>query len=759
MEEKTIITGTINNYIYELDESLYKVCELVLDDDSEVIIVGSFPRLDEGLSYEFVGSYREHPKYGKQFFVESYSKSDSLTKSGLLNYLSSGKFYGIGPKIAENIINKLGLDCIKKILADQTVLEGISGLTKPKAEALYTALKDNYLEEQCYIELYGYGLTSKMVSKLYEKYGNSAANKVVEDPYRLITEVDGFGFKKSDNLALKLGIDPSDMRRIKASLVYTLNYVCYQNGFTYLTKEQLINSAKTLITDVSLVDEDYINAINDLAMEKKIIEEDERIFDYYLYNAEIKCKDKILKLNEIKSNFSRDDVKEALKYVKDLVELEYTPLQEDAIINCLSNKLSIITGGPGTGKSTILKGILLCYAKLLDISPTDEIFSYKVCMVAPTGRAAKRMTDATNHKATTIHKALGYNYTDSFSRDENNPLNASLLIVDEASMLDISLASSLFRALPNKCQVILIGDSNQLPSVGPGNVLADLINTSIFKTTTLTQIMRQAKDSDIIALSNMVLQERINYSILSKKNEIFFYDRDAKDTIEGIFKILDNFISKGGDLQNEIEILAPMYAGVAGIDAINQAIQERYNHEEKMIVRDNKVFKKNDKVLQLKNDSILDIMNGDIGKIIDIVKSDEKDALLIDFDGRVVTYMASDLDNLSLAYAISVHKAQGSEFDNVILPVLPSYQIMLRKKLLYTAITRAKKKLIIIGKIDSIEKSLHQTEGIRQTALYQRLENKPVSQEDKIFDPEIPFDTFGEYDMEGITPYSFMNKA
>lgn len=759
MEEKTIITGTINNYIYESDESLYKVCELVLDDDSEVIIVGSFPRLDEGLSYEFVGSYREHPKYGKQFFVESYSKSDSLTKSGLLNYLSSGKFYGIGPKIAENIINKLGLDCIKKILADQTVLEGISGLTKPKAEALYTALKDNYLEEQCYIELYGYGLTSKMVAKLYEKYGNSAANKVVEDPYRLITEVDGFGFKKSDNLALKLGIDPSDMRRIKASLVYTLNYVCYQNGFTYLTKEQLINSAKTLITDVSLADEDYINAISDLAMEKKIIEEDERIFDYYLYNAEIKCKDKILKLNEIKSNFSRDDVKEALKYVKDLVELEYTPLQEDAIINCLSNKLSIITGGPGTGKSTILKGILLCYAKLLDISPTDEIFSYKVCMVAPTGRAAKRMADATNHKATTIHKALGYNYTDSFSRDENNPLNASLLIVDEASMLDISLASSLFRALPNKCQVILIGDSNQLPSVGPGNVLADLINTSIFKTTTLTQIMRQAKDSDIIALSNMVLQERINYSILSKKNEIFFYDRDAKDTIEGIFKILDNFISKGGDLQNEIEILAPMYAGVAGIDAINQAIQERYNHEEKMIVRDNKVFKKNDKVLQLKNDSILDIMNGDIGKIIDIVKSDEKDALLIDFDGRVVTYMASDLDNLSLAYAISVHKAQGSEFDNVILPVLPSYQIMLRKKLLYTAITRAKKKLIIIGKIDSIEKSLHQTEGIRQTALYQRLENKPVSQEDKIFDPEIPFDTFGEYDMEGITPYSFMNKA
>ena len=250
-----------------------------------------------------------------------------------------------------------------------------------------------------------------------------------------------------------------------------------------------------------------------------------------------------------------------------------------------------------------------------------------------------------------------------------------------------------------------------------------------------------------------------NTPIFSKKKEIFFYNREASNTIEGITKILDNFISKGGDLYEGIQVLAPMYAGVAGIDAINQAIQNRYNNEEKMIVRDNKLFKKNDKVLQLKNDSILDIMNGDIGKILDIIKVDEKDALLIDFDGRVVTYYASDLDNLTLAYAISVHKAQGSEFDNVILPILPSYQIMLRKKLIYTAITRAKKKLIIIGKMDSLEKSLHQALAIRQTSLYERLENKPVLQENKIFDPEIPFDIFGEYDMEGITPYTFMKNS
>ena len=759
MEEKTIITGMIDNYIFESSDSLYKVCELLLDDNDTVIIVGYFPRLDEGLSYEFSGYYKEHQKYGKQFVVESYAKSESINKTGLLNYLSSGKFYGIGPKIAEAIIDKLGLECIKIILDDESKLEGIPGLTKPKREALYEALKTNYKEEQCYIQLYGFGLSSKMVSRLFDKYGADAANKVLENPYRLITDVDGFGFKKSDNLALNLGILPTDIKRIKAAIIYTLNYVCYQNGYTYLTKEQLINSAMGLLNNPDLQKASFIEALDDLITEKKLINEDDHIFDSVLYYAEVKLKDRILKLNEVKTKFSKDEVKKALEYVKDLIKIDYTPLQEEAIVKSLSNKLSIITGGPGTGKSTILKGILLTYAKLLDVSPADDIFSMKVLLVSPTGRAAKRMAEASGFKAQTIHKALGYNYTDNFTRDELNPLSISLLIVDETSMLDVSLAASLFKALPNKCQVILIGDSNQLPSVGPGNVLADLLNTSIFKSTTLTQIMRQAKDSDIISLSEMVLHERINPTIFNNKKEVFFYPREASITIDTIFKIMDNYLAKGGDLYNGIQILAPMYAGVSGIDEINKMIQDRYNHdEEKFIIRDGRIFKKNDKVLQLKNDSILDIMNGDIGKIIDVVKIDDKDALKIDFDGRVITYYASDLDNLTLAYAISVHKAQGSEFDNVIFPILPSHQIMLRKKLIYTAITRAKKKLILIGKFDTLEYCIHKTDSIRQTGLYQRLELKPVNQDMKIFDPEIPFDVLGEYDMEGITPYSFMKE-
>jgi exodeoxyribonuclease V alpha subunit len=448
-------------------------------------------------------------------------------------------------------------------------------------------------------------------------------------------------------------------------------------------------------------------------------------------------------------------LKRELKNVSRDLEIKYTDLQEEAIINSLNNKLSIITGGPGTGKSTILNAIIRLYAYMNKLTfPCDEL-SYKVMLVAPTGRAAKRMEETTNMHASTIHKALGYNYEGGFSYNENCLLSPSLLIVDEASMLDVNIASSLFKALPNSCRVILVGDSNQLPSVSPGNVLHDLISSDKFHTTRLREVLRQDDGSNIVKLSNMVLNERIDYTIFSKKKDVFLYDCDSQSLKPTMYKLLDNFIKSGGDLHNDIQILIPMYAGVAGIDEMNKAITEKYNLETLMLIRDNQIFKVNDKVLQLKNDPELGIMNGDIGKVLSVTKVDNKDALLIDFDGKVVTYFASQFDNLKLAYAISIHKSQGSEYSNVILPILPSYNIMLKKKLIYTAITRAKKKLIIVGKIDSLNQALHNVEYQRQTSLYQRLENMIVN-DNKIYDKDIPFDTLGEYDMDGITPYSFM---
>lgn len=758
--DKEVIVGYISNYIYTSSDSLYKVCRLVTAEGDEITIVGSFPRLEDGLNYEFVGVMKEHPKYGEQFFVESYAKSNSFTKEGLIHYLSSDKFHGIGPKLASNIVEELGLDCINIILDNPDSLDRVYGLTKAKKEVLADTLKNNYASEQVFIRLYGFGLTSKMIHRLYEVYGDKAANRIEEDPYCLISEVDGFGFKKSDALALHLGFKENDIRRIKAAVLYTLSYVCYQQGFTFLTKEQLLNSAKGLLGhNPYILEEDWESGIETLIGDGKLCVEDNRIFEPSLYHSEIKCSEKIQKLSKVKGKeWKEEKIKQALKEVEDGLQIHYTPLQREAIVNALMYKLSIITGGPGTGKSTILNGILNTYANIHNLSVSDEEMQYKVLLVAPTGRAAKRMSETTHFKASTIHKALGYSYDGGFTYHENSLLSCSMVIIDEASMLDIELASSLFSALPNTCRVVLVGDSNQLPSVGPGNVLSDLMATSLFKTTALNQIMRQASDSDIIALSHMILSEQISYSLFSRRKEVFFYSYDAKEVIQGIFKILDNFIASGGDLFSQIQILAPMYAGVAGIDAINSAIQARYNPEETLIKRDFTVFKKNDKVLQLKNDSELDIMNGDIGRIMDIIRTDDKDFMLIDFDGRVVTYAAANIDNLRLAYAISVHKAQGSEFENVILPILPSYQIMLKKKIIYTGITRAKKKLILLGQLEALERAVHTQDYQRQTALYQRLELEPKPDlELKIHDTSIPFDTLGEYDMDGITPYSFMD--
>ena len=597
MEEKVVVTGSITRYIYSSSDSLFKVCAITQEDGKELIITGSFPMLEDGLNYEFVGKMRNHPKYGTQLAVESYAKSKSFTKNGLIQYLSSDKFYGIGPKLATNIVDELGLDCINIILENPEELNKVNGLNKAKSQVLVEVLKQNYANEQVYIRLYGFGLTAKMIEKLIASYGTAAQNVIEEDPYRLIYDVDGFGFKKCDALALNLGFKLNDERRIKAALIYTLNTVCYQQGFVFLTSEQLINSAASLLgNDSNISQNEFQSAVDYLIENKKIVYEDDRLFDSYLYSCERICASRLVNINDTKIDyFDKNKVADALDYVEKLLNIKYTPLQKEAIINAITNKISIITGGPGTGKSTILNGILRVYALLNKLDIFSDEMDYKCLLVAPTGRAAKRMSEATNMKATTIHKALGYGYDGEFSYNDDNQLAKSLLIVDEVSMLDISIAASLFKAIPNKCQIILVGDANQLPSVGPGNVLEDLLSTNRFKITKLNQIMRQSEGSDIVALSHMMLQEKINYSIFSRKKEVYFYDYEAKNVINGIFKMLDSFIKSGGDIFNDIQILIPMYAGVAGIDAVNSAIQAKYNPEtEKIIKRDLKLFKKND---------------------------------------------------------------------------------------------------------------------------------------------------------------------
>ncbi len=749
--------GHVVNYIYEKSDSLYKVCEIMTRDNERIKISGYF-NLEEGLDYEFIGRMGNNSKYGEQFYVESYAPSKDFTEEGLISFLSSDKFPGIGPKIAKQIVEKLGLDCINKMMNDEHSLDDVTSLTDIKKRMLIYEIKKNYETEQVYIKLYGFGLSAKMIERVFEVYNIKAAQVIEENPYILVTTVDGFGFKRCDNLAMNLNISFNDPKRIKAALIYTLNYVSYNNGYTYLTKDQLIKSTITLLSDDRLQYDLFLDSLNELIESDSIIYEDDRIYDKYLYECEISVASDFNKISARKTKlFSREKIEKALDEVEKSLDIEYTYMQKEAIISSIGNKLSIITGGPGTGKSTILKGILFTYAllKKLPVFSTDMEISVK--LASPTGRAAKRMNESTGFKAQTIHKLLGYTHDDLFTYNEKNLLPCDLLIIDEVSMLDIMLTKNLLKALSYDTQIILVGDSNQLPSVGPGNLLYDLMNTNIFKTTRLNQIMRQAKDSNIIALSNMVLQEKIDYRIFSSKKEVYFFSASSTNLIDGIFTILDRFIAKGGNLNSSIQILIPIYAGISGIDEVNKKVQERYNHNDKILIRDEKLFKINDKVLQLKNDSDLEIMNGDIGEIIDIVNNPDGDYMRISFDDRVVKYSASNLDNLSLAYAMSVHKSQGSEFDNVIIPILPAYSIMLRKRIIYTAITRAKKNVFILGDSKLLDQSLLKKEYERQTTLSYRIKDNVLKDKSiRIDDKDIPFDTLGEYDMEGITPYSFM---
>lgn len=752
-----ILVGSIESYVYKSEDSLYKVAKITTNQKKEVIIVGSFLELEEGLEYEFVGEYIEHSRYGKQFKVESYTRSNSFSKDGLIAYLSSDKFFGIGPRMAKYIVEELGMDCITKIIENPDVLDDVRQMSESKKQVIATTLKENYAQEQVVIKLYSFGLTNKMVYRLYDVYGTEAALRIEENPYTLIYDVEGFGFKKSDALAMKLGFQENDPLRLREAIRYTLNAVCYQQGYTFLTSKQLLNSSYTLLNHnptIQMVELE--KALGVLVSNEQIIQDEDRYYDPILFKSEIKCAEAIQKLKKHHTKeFQADQIKEAIKEVQKDISITYTDLQEEAVFKALSNKLTVITGGPGTGKSTIIQGILRCYARLNHlIFPCDEL-DQKVVMMAPTGRAAKRMSEVTGFKATTIHRALGYNYEGRFSFTEESPLSCSLAIIDEASMIDITLAASLFKALPLSTRIILVGDENQLPSVGPGNVFHDIIASNLFTTVKLFEIMRQARDSNIVKLSHMVFSGEVDFRVFSDKKEVYFYPCDAKGLVPLLFKMLDAYINTGSDLLTGMQILIPMYAGVAGIDSINEAITNRYNPSEERIVREPLILKVNDKVLQLKNDPTLQLMNGDIGVIKGLEKNKDKDILFIDFDGRMVSYPAKEIDNLRLAYAISIHKSQGSEYDNVILPILPNYHMMLRKKIIYTAMTRAKKKLILLGDVSTLREAVKALEPLRQTGLLNLLQGLRKN-EQKILDATIPFDTLGEYDMEGITPYSFM---
>lgn len=755
------ITGEVVRYIFENNDNNYRIFVVADTSGNSFTLNGYLVRLDENLTYEFICEEVNHPKYGLQYKVLSYQSIMDTSKEGIVTYLSSNLFPGVGLKCAERIYDALGDKCLEIIENNPSSLDNVKGVTTIQKQTIYTKILENRVVEKIFVKLYQIGLTNKMVMKLYEKYEYETLDIIEKNPYQLIYDLDGVGFKKADELAMKLGFSEDNHERLKALLVFTMNNVCNQYGLTYMTINQLVTTAYNYALTKTNIDVDSLyNILNDAVSDRRLIIENDRVYLPGIYYSEVKVSKKINQILSMpKTKVKIDKIKTLLADFENINSISLSPEQKDAIISALTNRISIVTGGPGTGKTTIIKAIVHLYCALKGFSPYDDEVISQILLCAPTGKASKRMSEQTLFKASTIHKALGYNFENEFIFNSQNPLPYKLIIVDEVSMIDTILASNLMDAVSVNSNIVFVGDAFQLPSIAPGAILEDLINSKVIPTTYLKTIYRQGKTSNIVKLADMVKEGNVDFNLFNSDNDLLYFPCSQNNVLDQINSIIKTHIDYGYSLFDDIQILAPMYKGVSGIDAINTSVSDNFNTNYTFVVESKeKVFKQGDKVIQLVNSSELKIMNGDIGVINErmLIYTDdkEKEVYDADFTESNVKLDKKDFENLNLAYAVSIHKSQGSEYKLVILPMFKSYSIMLKRKLIYTAITRAKEKLIIVGDINAFYQGLYEIEKNRQTSLSLRL--NPVNEKKRINDPDIPFKELGEINMEGITPYSFM---
>ncbi len=773
------IEGKVKAVIYHNEDNSYTIIKIKVSDTTEkmdlfafddydyITVTGYFPQPMRGEDIRFFGDFKENPRYGMQYVVKSYEKLSDTSIPGLIEYLSSDLFKGVGLKTAYNIVSTLGENTIKLVLDDKKVLKKVPKLSDKLIDVVYDSLIENKAAENTLIKLYGYGITPKMAVKIYKFYQNETVAIIEQNPFQLIYDIDGIGFERADQIAKKLGFEENHPLRIKAMIMYLYNLMGMNYGHTYLyydqLKEYLVN---TLNKSKHILDEDEVDKyIDELIDEGMFVLDKDIIKLKNIFYAEENVVNKIKEL----SNFPQESIKDAeldklITLYESIQEITFTTLQKKAIRQAVKSNLFILTGGPGTGKTTVIKGLVFVYCKYHKIPILYDNPLFEVKLIAPTGRAAKRMNETTSLHAETIHRFLGYSFDGKFIHNKDNLVDAKVIIVDEASMVDIFLASQLFQAIPKDTKVIIVGDEDQLPSVGPGQVLKDFIDSDMIDYVKLDKIHRQANDSNIIKLAYEINNDSIPSDITKVYDDRMFVEETSAHFQKRLISSIHYLQNQGYDLHEDIQILIPMYRGGTGIDQVNKIIQNEFNqNDEKKIVHGEREFRIGDKVIQLVNQVEDNIMNGDQGVVVGITS---EDILVVDFIGNEVTYKKGDLINLKHAYAMSIHKSQGSEYKVVVMPIFRSYSIMLKRKLLYTGITRAKEKLILMGDVRAFEYGVKSLEAERQSVLkeliqnhiLQKIEPKKHSKIVYINDPSIPFKTLGEDLEEGITPYSFMEK-
>lgn len=758
MSEEYLV-GDIEAIYFENPSNFYKVVRITVDieestcqDYDAIVITGYFPNLQFETTYQFYGQMTRHPKYGEQFAVSHYQQITPTSKQGLIEYLSGPKFKGVGPVLAERIVDKLGEDALSLIASDRSVLDGIPGLKKAVADQMYEQIHENEGSENALMHLSQWGFGPALAEKIYRRYEANAIELLKENPYRLVEDIEGIGFRRADQLAEQLGFPADADERIIAAIYEAVQDLTFQNGDTYVDEAEALLLARTILENGRsvLIDDALLQKGLHLAVAGEHLQAlDNTLLLPSVYYAELNTANQIeryLKYEQV-DVFSDDAIHQAMDQLMSESMTPYDTIQQQTLMSTLKSPMTIITGGPGTGKTTLVKGIIRLYQLLtadVDTDKEDAISenSGLILLAAPTGRAAKRMQETTGLNATTIHRLIGFNresdQTDFFSEE----LEGSLLIIDEMSMVDVWLMNWLMQAIPYHMRVVFVGDQDQLPSVGPGRVFADLIEANVIPVQSLEKIYRQEEDSTIVPLAHTVRQGYLPNNFLSKTHDRTFIRADAQQIGTAVSQIVHHAIASGFN-KTDIQILAPKYKGPGGINEINQLLQEQLNppkRGKREMTYFDRVFRVGDRVLQLVNDTDRGVFNGDIGYIEMIMTKEETDSkmaeMVVMFDDREMTYQASELGQLTLAYCMSIHKSQGSEYPLIIIPLVDKYSRLLRKDILYTAITRASDRLILIGDPESFHIAVTKEQPPRKTLLKELLEVKMkkmnVSAEDAV---------------------------
>lgn len=671
-----------------------------------VTIVGSLLDVPVGSVLLCDGDWKVDKRFGNQFVVETWQEVMPATIYGIEKYLGSGLVKGIGPKFAHLIVEKFGTETIDIIETDIEKLYEVVGIGKKRVEKIKESWEKQKDIKDVMLFLQGYGVSTAYAAKIYRQYGKESIETVKGNPYKLADDIWGIGFKTADGIASKMGYEKNDLRRCKSGLNYTLNQLS-EDGHVYAVEEQLVESAKKLLE----ADEEPIRqAMSEMLANDELKQEKDAIYLPPFYYSEVGIARKILGL--LNQTANKKNVSLDISAIQQSSGIVYDDVQIEAIQQAVDAKVMVLTGGPGTGKTTTTQGIIAAFRNM----------GLRILLAAPTGRAAKRMSEATGMEAKTIHRLLEYNPADGYKRNDENPLEGDALIVDECSMVDIMLMYNLMKAIPTDMRLVLVGDIDQLPSVGAGNVLRDIIDSERVPVIRLTRIFRQAQTSRIVMNAHAINNGSFP-DISNGKNTDFFFIKmeDPEKVAEQIVNLVQNRLPKAYNQPlSNIQVLTPIQRGVVGAANLNAVLQTALNNSTQSLSRSGYVFKNGDRVMQIRNNYDKDVFNGDIGVVASVNQEDR--SLTVDFDGHIVEYEVSELDELTLAYATTIHKSQGSEYPIVVIPIMMNHYVMLQRNLIYTAITRSKKVCVLIGQVKALAYAVHhQTVNDRNTLLKERI--------------------------------------